>query len=207
MMAREKVEFLLKANAIKKGQMVLCSFGEIDIRVHLFKQAEKRNVSFEIIADDILNQYVEFLKFLSLEHKVAVWAPVASQKDNVQIDMNFPRYGSEQNRNKATKYFNDKLKSICQKEGFYYFSIFENLIDDEFNTKGEYFFDGVHLSQRAWLLAIDEFKQGGGIDITFKPEWYIALEKKINSTISDLYYFNNLKYKSQEIYRKQHMLK
>ena len=62
--AREKIEFLLGSGIIPKGSAILCAFGEIDMRVHVLKQAEKKNISFERVADEILDNYMEFLKFL-----------------------------------------------------------------------------------------------------------------------------------------------
>lgn len=63
--AREKIDFLLNSGIIPKGSAILCAFGEIDLRVHVLKQAAEKNISFECVADEVLNNYMEFLTTLN----------------------------------------------------------------------------------------------------------------------------------------------
>ena len=160
-MAREKAEFLLKYRFIDKNQPVLCAFGEIDCRVHVLRQAEKRGGDFRPVVDEIASCYLEFLKYLAREHQVYVWGAVPSQSDTNKIDVNFPRYGTEIQRNLATEYFNGTMKNICNEHGFKFVSIFSSLIDSNYRTKREYIADGCHLSQKAWEFAIPEFMKHG----------------------------------------------
>lgn len=171
--AREKVEWLLHQNFINKGQIVLCSFGEIDLRVHVLKQAEMQNVSYEQIVNAILENYKEFLITLSENNIVWVWGPIPSQIDGSLVNPNYPYYGSEIERNKATEYFNDELKKLCDNCGFVYLSIFKYLINENYTTKVEYIADGCHLSQKAWYFAVDEFKKLG-INVVFNKYWHDA---------------------------------
>lgn len=168
-MAREKAEFLLKYRFIDKNQPVLCAFGEIDCRVHVLRQAEKRGGDFRPVVDEIASCYLEFLKYLAREHQVYVWGAVPSQSDTSEINPNFPRYGTEIQRNLATEYFNGTMKNICNEHGFKFVSIFSSLIDSNYRTKREYIADGCHLSQKAWEFAIPEFmKHGINVEIISK---------------------------------------
>ena len=62
--AREKIEFLISSGIIPAGSNILCAFGEVDIRVHVLKQAKEKNIPFENVVDEILENYLTFLKFI-----------------------------------------------------------------------------------------------------------------------------------------------
>lgn len=162
---REKVEFLLKFGFIPKKSLVLCSFGEIDIRVHAIKQAEQQRIPVKKVLDDIIEHYLNFLLFLKNTNQVMVWGPIPSTKEGSHKDPLWPYYGSEQERNKATEYFNRKLQFICNNNGIMYISIFKYLIDQDYMTKDEYLSDGYHLSQKAWKYATSAFEEYG-INVT-----------------------------------------
>ena len=168
--AREKAEFLFSHGFIRRNQAVMCALGEIDCRVHVLRHAEKRGGDFRTVVDDIVANYAEFMQYAAQEHPVYVWGAIPSQKDTASDNPAFPRYGSEVQRNKATEYFNSRMKALCEENGFKFFSIFDKLIDDSYRTKAEYLADGCHLSQKAWDFASEEFKRQG-IEIQFCREW------------------------------------
>ena len=160
--AREKIDHILNSNYIPLGGKILCVFGEIDIRVHVFKQACRKNVDFHQVVDEIIDEYVSFIERLSKKYTVFVWCPVASQRDDGYLDSNFPRSGTQVERNKAIEYFIDKLEDKCSKSGIAVcLSIFSSLVDENYKTKMMYYRDSVHISQRAWDFASKVFEQNG----------------------------------------------
>jgi len=158
--AREKVEYLIKSQLVPNNSTIICCFGEIDIRVHVLKQAKEQNKSIESVIHNILNNYLEFLLFLKQNNSVYVWGPIPTQKDGLEeneyIKKYFPCYGTEIDRNKATMIFNQELKKICEENDIGFLSIFDKLIDENYHTKIDYIADGCHLSQKAWVYANDE---------------------------------------------------
>ena len=109
--AREKIEYLIRKDYLPHKSTILCCFGEIDLRVHILKLAESRNMSWKEIINPILNNYVDLLLFLQKNgYQVYCWGVIATHKDDAPDNLEFPKYGDEISRNKATKYFNDKLK-------------------------------------------------------------------------------------------------
>ena len=60
-MTREKVDLLFNQKWFNSNAKILFSFGEIDLRVHVLRQAEKQNVSYEIIVDNVIENYLQFL--------------------------------------------------------------------------------------------------------------------------------------------------
>lgn len=150
----EKAELLCN-HFIKPGARILCSLGEIDLRVHVFPQSQKQNKSYQEIVDSILAEYLTFL--ISLKEKgyqVACWGPIASQQEICPMDPDFPRNGSETERNMATAYFNEHLAILCKQHQIGYLSIFDQMVTSDMQTMGEYLSsDHCHLGQRALTLA------------------------------------------------------
>ena len=153
----KKTEYLIKSGIIPPNATVMLCFGEIDCRVHVLKQAEIQNKSIENIIDEIIQNYFEYIKYLQNSNiNVVCWAVIASQNDSRVVHIEFPRYGSETERNIATEIFNRKLEEKCKDNNVIFCSIFNSLIDNCYKTKQEYYIDGCHLSQSAMKLAIKE---------------------------------------------------
>ena len=160
----DKVLYLL-SDFIRPAARIIVSLGEIDVRVHIFQQTQKRGCSYQTIADDILNKYFSFLLFLKSENfEVSCWGPIASQKDDSPQNPDFPRFGTEVERNLATEYFNKRLAEFCAREDITFLSIFSNMITDDHHTRAEYLSsDHFHLSQSARELADPVLKRSGFI--------------------------------------------
>ena len=150
----KKTRFLLE-HFIRPGARIIVSLGEIDLRVHVLRQAAKQGRDYTGIIDDILKNYMDFLGTLKEKgYTVFCWGPIASQKDDTPQDPAFPRYGNEIDRNRATGYFTEKLCELCAGYDITALSIFPQMITEDYRTRGEYLSsDHFHLSQRAMELA------------------------------------------------------
>lgn len=157
---REKAAYLCQ-NFIKPHAKILCCLGEIDLRVHVFKQTALQNRSYQQVVDDILAQYMQFLLWLQESgYQVACWGAIASQKDSCPLDPKFPRNGSEKERNLATAYFNRRLSEMCREHSILFLSIFEQMITQDYRTLDEYLSpDCCHLGQKALTLALPELQK------------------------------------------------
>lgn len=148
--SKEKTDFLIKNGWLPPEAIILTVFGEIDCRVHIKKQAEKQNCPEDKIIDNIIHNYGEYLLFLKSQgYRVIAYGPIASQSDKAPFDPDFPRYGTEKERNKITLLFNQKLKKFCQTNGIGYFSVVDKLLNTDGTTKTEFYRDGVHLNNEA----------------------------------------------------------
>lgn len=159
---REKAEWITDHFMNRDARVVLC-LGEIDLRVHVLKQAEIQKCDYEIVVDSIIENYMSFMKSLrNSGHEVFCWGPIATQKDNCPVDKYCPRYGCETDRNRATAYFNTKLKEECSGNGITFMSIFEQIIDKDYRTKEEFLSDDCcHLGQSAFEIARAEWDRAG----------------------------------------------
>ena len=159
-----KTRFLIDNGFLPKGCTIACSFGEVDCRVHIQKQSEKQHRTVEEIIDDVLNNYGSFLLMLKNEgYNVIAYGPIPSQSDKINIDPMFPRYGTEIERNKITKLFNQKLEQFCNKNKIGYKTLFYDLINDDMTTKDEYLNpqDHVHLGLQTYEKVEDLFLNRG----------------------------------------------
>ncbi len=151
---REKLFELLKA--IPQGSRVLTNFGEIDCRVHLVKQAREQGRYIEDVVSECVDRYVSVLKEIKSDFRVFAWAVVPSTLSESSVDPRYPHVGTNLERNHATSLFNGFLKTRCEQEGIGFISIFDQLVDGKGRTRGKYFGDQVHLSQKAMPLAVEE---------------------------------------------------
>ncbi len=158
----EKTLFLCDA-FFRPGANIVISVGEIDIRVHVFKQSALQDRNVNNIIDDILDNYMKFLKILQAKgYHLYCWAPIATQSDNAPLDPDYPRNGTEIARNKATLYFSDRLTELCSPISIPVLSIAHEMIDPGFLTRQEFLSsDQVHLSQTAMNLADPQLQKWG----------------------------------------------
>ena len=131
---QEKAAYLCQ-NFIRPNARIICCLGEIDLRVHVFKQARLQSKNYTQIVDDILSEYIQFLITLKKKgYQVYCWGPIASQTQNCPLDPMFPRNGLETERNAATAYYNRQLSSLCRRHNIIFLSIFYKMITDSYHT-------------------------------------------------------------------------
>lgn len=150
-------------NRIDKNDYLMLCFGEIDCRAHILKQARRQNRCEFDITKDCVDRYIDGVVMLKdLGYKIILWGPIATSRDNTVHKKKFPQYGNEIERNKVTEHFNLCLENKTSNTDIKFISIFKKLITQDYKTKIEYYKDdGVHLSDKAFPMALKEFKANG----------------------------------------------
>ncbi len=158
---REKLEWLLE-NFISEGAEIISVLGEVDMRAHVFKQCQKQGKGYEEIVEDIVIHYMNYLKWLKEKgFKVIVWGPIASQGDDCPMTKDYPRVGTEQERNMATAYFTKRMAEECRNAGIGFLSIFREMVTADYRTKQEYISsDHCHLGQRCFGKVLEQMYKG-----------------------------------------------
>lgn len=157
----EKYEWLTSC-FLDHDDIIIISLGEIDMRAHVYKEVQKQGCTYEKVLDDILKNYTGFLLAQKQRYpNLYVWAPIASQKDYHPNDHKLlPRYGTECERNLATKLFSEKLSAFCSKNKIGFLSILDKLIDKNLQTIEDYYSnDFWHLSQKAYPVIEERWNQ------------------------------------------------
>jgi len=146
---REKLFYLLD-HILPLGSKVLFCFGEIDCRAHLLKQAEIRGRSIQEITRACVDRYFSVIKETKERgFEVIVFNAIPSGILDNAIKVEFPYYGTNFERNSVSKYFNKYLKQKLNKYNISFINIFDKLVSENFETNTNYYFDGIHLSQKA----------------------------------------------------------
>jgi len=150
----------------RKNDFVLLSFGEVDIRVHVIAQAKKQGKEIKEIVKEIVENYVSAIdKVSSLGFKTIVYCPPATcnhynPEAKVSSENYYPHLGKVEERNKATLYFKDFIKNTLD-PSILVVDLCDELIKEDLTTRGEYFMDGIHLSQKSMPIILKKFERLG----------------------------------------------
>jgi len=126
---------------------IIFSFGEIDIRSHISKACILNSIldeeKMKVEVNSVISEYMKLIdKAVELTHnKVIIYLPIASGL-NLRTDINaYPWYGTNIQRNIITQNFNNKLIQLLNSKSIRYISLFEDMIDENLNTKDECLID------------------------------------------------------------------
>lgn len=139
-----------------KDYVMFC-FGEVDIRAHILKQSKLQKKDTSLIVKECVDRYIAAVTKVKPIRKLnkAIFAPIASW--NVDKPYDGPSFGTNLERNKVTKIFNDYLENKCFEYNLVFVSIFEEMLNIDGTTNSIYLDDfgtGIHLSQRSMPLIL-----------------------------------------------------
>jgi len=146
-------------NQLPKNSSIMLCFGEIDCRVHLVKQSIEQNRNIGDVVNECVDRYFSVIRDMKTRFNMMVWAVVPSTISETVTDLRYPHFGTNLERNQATKLFNERLEELCKKEKIAFISIFNELIKPNGSTNNSFFIDNAHLSQKAMPLVIKRFKK------------------------------------------------
>jgi hypothetical protein len=145
-----------------KGTTAVClCFGEIDIRMRAVKTALESGISLTESVQRIAGRLVAFCELLRKEcaHPIFVAAPIPSPHGKAW-DSHFPSYGSEKERNEATRLFGQYLSAKSRElKSFHVISVFDRLVDCTLKTRSEFYADDIHLNTLGLDLIVGEFRR------------------------------------------------
>lgn len=145
--------FAALQETVPAGSTVLLSFGEIDCRAHVLKQAANRSVPLETVVAECLENYFQVVREVqALGFPVIVYNAVPSAIPRARKATNDDDYiaiGSLPERNAAIREFNAGAKRRCAECGAKFLETAPAFVTAEGKAVSWYFFDAIHLSQRA----------------------------------------------------------
>lgn len=159
---RERL-FEVLEQAVPTGARVLLCFGEIDCRAHILKQAVKQNAPVEQIVANCLDAYFQVVREIQARgFEVIVYNAVPTRLSTprqAKRDDDYVAVGSWQERNAAVRWFNAGAKQRCQDCGAKFLENYSGLVTAKDKTEPWFFFDAIHLSQRAMPLTLRALAQ------------------------------------------------
>jgi len=115
---------------LPKDKMIICCFGEIDVRCHIHNQLQKGRTEKDIISSLVMG-YMNMLRMNNEEYKnIAVVSVVPPATDKARDNKQYPFVGTCEDRARYTKKLNKELEKQCKENGFKYLDIY-NLYKDE----------------------------------------------------------------------------
>ncbi|MBW8782090.1 MAG: hypothetical protein JF599_09405 [Verrucomicrobia bacterium] len=148
---------------VPPGARVLLSFGEIDCRAHLIKQAQLKGRPIETVVELCLDEYFKAVReivdrgFTVIVYNV-VPSRVSSPGSEPKDEDNFVAAGTWRERNRAAMLFNEGARRRCAECGARFLENFPRLIDARGKSIRWYFWDSIHLSQRAMPATLENFR-------------------------------------------------
>lgn len=163
---RETLLEILKSQVPAGGQ-VLLSYGEIDCRVHLVKQAFKQGVPLQTVVDASLDEYFKVVReVMAMGFKVIVYNVCPARKgtkfrslDYKNAEIELVALGSWKERNLATQLFNTGARLRSEHCGAKFLANAHHIVDRRRKLIPLYLMDAVHLSQRAMPATLNELRQ------------------------------------------------
>jgi hypothetical protein len=151
-LGREKLMEVL-AGEVPAAATVLLSFGEIDCRAHLVKQSQHRQRPLPEVVDACLDEYFRVVADLVgrgfrvvVYNAVASWPKVRTLRRNDKGG--YATFGTRRQRLEAIRLFNAGARERCAACGSIFLSNEHHLIQGR-TPLAWFFFDSIHLSQRA----------------------------------------------------------
>ena len=181
----------------ERSTLVITSFGEIDCRAHIVKQAFQQQISIESVAKTVAARYAEFIFLLKslVDRPIVVWGPPPScPPARPLLNPALPVIGSVHERNYATLCFTmETQRLLVGANGIAFCSLLDDLLTTSGDTRQDALFDGCHLAQ-TWMpqasrLVIDAAERMGIGDISdcFVRSWPIlevAAEREISAGLT-----------------------
>ena len=153
----EKINEIL--NIVKKGDIVILVFGEIDCRIHIFYQYKKNHETqtiSELIKKTIHNYCTFVRKIKKQEIEVCIYGITPpGEEGNIY---NYPYYADRKLQQKIYHEFNSELKSYCNDFRINFLDIFPLVSDKSGFLLKEYSDDGLHLNNKI-LPSIEKMLQ------------------------------------------------
>jgi hypothetical protein len=140
---------------LKEGDILVFCFGEIDCRCHVHKHIND-HTSYESIIDEIIDNYINAINVNLITSqtkiKVCVYNVVPpSKKFGTAENFEFPFLGTDEERKTYVLYFNKALKSKCEENGFIFFDIYDNYLDEEGFLRKDMSDGSVHIVEGSHL--------------------------------------------------------
>lgn len=173
--------FEVLAECVPHGGTVLLSFGEVDCRAHLLKQVAKQGRPIGEVVDSCLDGYFHAVaEVVALGYQVIVYNAVPSRisvrSGSRRNNDDYVAAGTWLERNEATRLFNAGAGTRCAEVGARFLENYSHLTDRAGKTIRWYFFDSVHLSQRAMPVTLRALAD-------LFPEWDLEVPPIVRPTM------------------------
>lgn len=129
---RDKLDVLnFKARGVEEGDIVICCFGEIDCRSHIYKF---KHLGYKNVIDEIVDKYVDVIDLNKQQFNnltVGIYNIVPPVRKEIihsrpdWINKSFPHLGEDEERRDYVQYSNSCLKRKCEEYNYIFVDIYK----------------------------------------------------------------------------------
>jgi hypothetical protein len=148
-------------NVLRKGEEILFSFGEIDCRIHLYRQSIKQDVEIVALMHDTINRYTNYVCELMQEgfDIYILSVPPAGTQNN---RFKYNHYAPYSHRKLINFMFNMELEHICILKNIHYIDYYFKVSDGKMGRRMDYVEDDVHLNSKVADVVMEIMKNEKG---------------------------------------------
>lgn len=139
----------------KEKDTIILNVGEIDCRIHIYYQAQKRGDDLCDIIDETVYRYGLALNWILKQDVPILFVlgiPPPGTYDRFEYDTPGKPYASPNLLSYIYREFNQKMKAWCEERLTFYLDIYSQTVDEKGFLKKEYAADAVHLNSKALPL-------------------------------------------------------
>ena len=159
-MARRKLMAALRTS--KPNDTIVLSFGEIDCRCHVVRQAELRKVPIATVARELAREYVHAARALVPDRGLFfLCAPPTSPV--LHRNTAWARAGTFEQRRRAVQAFNRELKRVADKAGYRAIDVTGTVLGVDGRANPLFAWDGLHLGRATLPAIVQELRTQGAV--------------------------------------------
>lgn len=156
---RSRERMIEVLHTLPRASKVMLCFGEVDCRSHLIKHAQTSGKSWEDVAKNCAERYLDGAEIVQkMGFELWIFNAIPSSR-YTKPGNEYPTLGNCKERNQITAIFNKAVEEGCKKRRLIFIHNFPKLVTSSLLTKSIYYFDKVHLSQRALPLTLRSIKE------------------------------------------------
>lgn len=149
---RDKIE-----KALRKDELNLFSFGDIDCRVHIYNQHKKTGKSINLLIHKTVQRYINFVLYYSNDYKIKILSlpPCGTQGNR----FNKEYYADYRTMKYIYFIFNCILEAKCLECNLSFVNYYLDAVNEKMDRKKEMIADEAHLNKKILpfiLRRIDE---------------------------------------------------
>jgi hypothetical protein len=140
---------------VKPNDQILWAFGEIDCRIHLFKQWKKQDVSLGKLIDETVENYLKSCWSVT-DNEFAIYNVVPAGCWAKETSL--PDYAPLPIRILCHTELHAKIELMCQTESVPVIDVWPAVLGDDGCAKREYRTDEVHLNEKIVPFLMEQIK-------------------------------------------------
>jgi hypothetical protein len=130
------------------GDVLIFVFGEIDMRCHIGKQRDEFNRDLNEVIQTLAGKYIQLIvRNRSFYSNLSIVCSITPPSDRGFNNLEYPFYGSLEDRIQIAKLLNGQLKSMCAQCGIEFLDVYHDHADEKGVLRVELSEDGVHIDR------------------------------------------------------------